>query len=92
MPYSTKTFAVNLNQCLDDIDTPQGIRERTMILSKMLSISRQLARNLLEGQQLPDVTLLQQIAKEFEVEPNWLLEHYTEHRKEAKTISDTTDR
>lgn len=72
MPHSAKYFADRLNHCLDDMDAPGSIRERAAILGKMLAIPRQQAWSLLEGHQLPEPTLLSQIAGEFEVDPKWL--------------------
>lgn len=73
MQQNPKRFAERLNLCLDDIETPSSIRERTVILSKMLEISRHQALNLLEGHQYPDQFLCQKIANEFEVDLKWLL-------------------
>jgi hypothetical protein len=67
-----KHFADRLNGCLDDTGAPTQMRERAVILGKMLDIPKQQAWSLLEGHQLPDQTLLQKIANEFEVEPKWL--------------------
>lgn len=72
VPQSPKYFADRLNQCLDENDAPANVRERSIVLSKMLDISKQQAFSLLEGHQLPDAELLQKIAAEFEVDPNWL--------------------
>jgi hypothetical protein len=73
VPHSAKLFAERLNHCLDETDAPSQVRERAVILSKMIDIPKQQAWALLEGQQLPDQALLQQIANEFEVEPDWLI-------------------
>lgn len=72
MQQSAKHFAERLNSCLDDTGAPATIRERSVILGKMLDISKQQAWSLLEGYQLPDQSLLQKIAHEFEVDPKWL--------------------
>ena len=69
----TKHFAHRLNKCLDELDLPADTRQRSAILSKMLKIPRQQAWMLLEGHQMPEEALLNQIAEEFEVEPDWLL-------------------
>ncbi len=68
---SAKGFAEKLNYCLDQTDAPAQVRDRAVILSKMLDISKQQAWSLIEGQQIPDPTLLQKIANEFEVDPQW---------------------
>ncbi len=67
-----KHFAEKLNHCLDDTGAPMPMRERAIILSRMLDIPKQQAWSILEGQQLPDSELLGRIAKEFEVDPQWL--------------------
>ena len=72
MPLNAKRFAEKLNHCLDQTDAPIQVRERAVILSKMLDISKQQAWSLIEGQQVPDQELLQKIAYEFEVDPEWL--------------------
>lgn len=69
---SAKHFAERLNNCLDDNGAPCAVRERSVILGKMLDIPKQQAWSLLEGHQLPDPVLLQKIAHEFEVDPQWL--------------------
>jgi len=71
---SAKYFAGQLNKHLDEMDVPVPIRERAVILSKMLDIPKQLAWSLLEGQQLPDHDLLEKIAAEFEVDVKSLIE------------------
>lgn len=73
VPQSAKQFADRLNKGLDELDVPAVVRERVTILSKMLQIPKQQAWNLLEGYQLPDEQLLQQIANELEVETGWLV-------------------
>ncbi len=72
MPQSAKLFSERLNACLDDTDAPASIRERAVILSKMIDIPKQSAWTLLEGHVLPDQDTLQKIANEFEVDPKWL--------------------
>lgn len=72
MPQSAKIFSQRLNHCLDETDAPASARERAVILGKMLDIPRHVAWSLIEGQQLPDSSLVQQIATEFEVDPKWL--------------------
>jgi len=69
----TKHFAARLNKCLDELGVPTDTRDRTVILSKMLKITRQQSRMLLDGYQLPDEALLQLLAEELEVESKWLL-------------------
>jgi hypothetical protein len=57
-----------LNKSLDELEVPNQIRERAVILSKILDIPKQLAWNLLEGTQLPDDDLLSRITSELEIE------------------------
>lgn len=73
MAQSAKHFAERLNKCLDEVDAPTQVRERSVILSKMLDISKHEAWSLLEGRMLPNQELLQQIAEEFDVDPQWLI-------------------
>lgn len=72
MPQSAKHFAQRLNHCLDETGAPISLRERATILSKVIDIPKQQAWGLLEGHQLPDNSLLNKLASEFEVEPDWL--------------------
>lgn len=72
MSQSAKHFAARLNKCLDETDAPTAIRERAVILSKMINISKHQALSLLEGQQLPTHELLEILAREFDVEQSWL--------------------
>ncbi len=64
--HSAKQFAEKLNQLLDDMDVPNGIRERSVIFSKMLNIPKQQGWALLEGQIIPDQDLLSKIAAELD--------------------------
>lgn len=72
MSYNAKDFAEKLNKCLDESDAPSPVRERASILSKMLDIPKQQAWSILEGHLLPEHSLLQRIAVEFEVDLKWL--------------------
>lgn len=73
MQQIAKTFAINLNKYLDDLEFPVNARERAAALSKMLDIPKQQAWNLLEGHLIPDDDLLQKIASELEVNVSDLL-------------------
>jgi len=70
--HNAKEFAEKLNKCLDESEAPALVRERAGILSKMLDIPKQQAWSMLEGQILPEHSLLQRIAVEFEVDLKWL--------------------
>lgn len=72
MSYNAKDFAEKINKCLDESDAPAPVRERASILSKMLDIPKQQAWSMLEGQVVPEHSLLQRIAVEFEVDLKWL--------------------
>lgn len=72
MPHSLRQFTERLNSCLDETGAPHPIKERAIVLSKMLDISRQQAWSLLEGHQMPNEEIILQIANEFEVDPKWL--------------------
>lgn len=72
MSYNAKDFAEKINKCLDESDAPALVRERASILSKMLDIPKQQAWSMLEGQVVPEHSLLQRIAVEFEVDLKWL--------------------
>ena len=70
MQQSAKKFAEVLNKHLDELNAPINIRERSIILSKMLYIPKQQAWALLEGHIFPDDDLLQKITTELEIDPN----------------------
>ncbi|MBA3661005.1 MAG: hypothetical protein H0W64_04710 [Gammaproteobacteria bacterium] len=72
MSRNAKHFADRLNHCLDETGAPANVRERTVILSKMLDIPKHQAWTMLEGNLLPNEELLTTIATEFEVDPLWL--------------------
>lgn len=78
MPSTAKYFSERLNECLDEIGAPISMRERATILSKILGLPKQQAWALIEGQQSPSPMLLQQIASEFEVDPQWLTGSHAE--------------
>lgn len=71
MPH--KLFSEHLNQELDNIDVPSREDERIDAFSKMFHIPKFKAEALLHGVYLPDETLLQSIAQELEVDPDWLI-------------------
>lgn len=67
MKHNIKSFAQELNKSMDEMEAPANIRERAVILSKILQIPKQQAWGLLEGQIFPDEELLQRIANELEM-------------------------
>lgn len=69
---SAKLFSERLHHCLDETGAPPSIRERSVILSKMTDIPKQLAFSMLDGHQLPPADMITKIATEFEVDVAWL--------------------
>lgn len=69
---TAKDFAEKLNKCLDESEAPGLVRERASILSKLLDIPKQQAWSILEGHAIPEPSILQRIAAEFEVDLKWL--------------------
>jgi len=74
LSHSSKHFAEKLNYCLDETGAPAKFRDRVAVFSKMLDLPKQQAWNLLDGQLIPDVDLLNRISQEFEVDVKWLLD------------------
>lgn len=70
---SNKRFAERLNKALDDIDAPEHTDERVEVLAKLVKIPKFKAQTMLDGIILPDQALLNLLANEFEVSPQWLL-------------------
>ena len=68
-----RLFAERLNRELDNIDVPSREDERIEAFSKMFHIPKFKAEALLHGISLPDESLLESIAQELEVNPNWLV-------------------
>ncbi len=68
MLQNAKGLAEALNKNLDDLGIPINIRERSIVLSKMLNIPKHQAWGLLEGQVFPDTDLLQRIGTELEID------------------------
>jgi hypothetical protein len=68
-----KHFADRLNKTLDELDMPTNSKDRASTLAKMLDIPKQQAWTLIDGQAMPNNTLLERIATELEVDSNWLM-------------------
>lgn len=64
----SKHFAERLNKCLDDLGVPKGTRNRLPILSRMLNISRQQTRMLIEGYPLTDERAMQRLEVELDID------------------------
>jgi hypothetical protein len=65
---NTKRLAAELNKFLDEQQAPSTIRERSLILSKILDIPKQQCWTLLEGIVTPPQELLEKIQSELELE------------------------
>ncbi len=72
MSPNAKIFTERLNHCLDESGAPASMRERSVILSRMVDIPRHSAFSMLDGHQLPAKDTLEKIATEFEVDADWL--------------------
>ncbi len=70
---TNKLFAERLNQGLDDIGVPSLQHERIEAFAILIDVPRFKAESLLNGQALLDDELLEKIAKELEVQKDWLL-------------------
>lgn len=70
---SYKVFAERLNQGLDDIGAPTLFAERVEVFAKLVDIPRFKAESILNGQMMAEKELLDSIAQELEVTPEWLL-------------------
>ncbi len=70
---NTRMFAERLNQGLDEIGVPTLLSERIDVFSKLLDVPKFKAEAILNGRFIIDHEILEQIAKELEVSPDWLL-------------------
>ena len=70
---SNKQFSERLNKELDDIGVPQRNNERVEVFAKLIKIPRFKAEAILNGQTQPEAPLLDILAIELEVNPDWLL-------------------
>lgn len=61
-----KKFAIKFNEHLDNLGMPEEPRQRSIILSKLLHLSRQTSRMILEGYKMPDPHTMQQLKKELD--------------------------
>ena len=71
MPH--KLFSERLNKELDAIDMPSREEERVESFAKMIKIPKFKAAAMLNGLTAPDEELLQRLAEELEVNPDWLM-------------------
>lgn len=70
---SNKLFTERLNKELDDIGVPQRSDERIEVFAKLLKVPRFKAEAILNGLTKPETPLLDTLAKELEINPQWLL-------------------
>ncbi len=77
-----KQFSDRLNKELDSIGVPLHNEERVEVFSKLIKVPKFKAEAFLNGLTLPDATLLNFIADELEVNPDWLIgKSEQRHRK-----------
>ncbi len=67
-----KSFSVQLNKVLDEIDFPTEYHRREELFAKLMDIPREPARRLLCGYAVPNELLLYKIARELDVKPQVL--------------------
>ncbi|WP_028387953.1 hypothetical protein [Legionella fairfieldensis] len=79
-----KQFAERLNKELDAIDVPQRLDERIAVFSKLLKIPKFKAEAFLNGITLPEQALLNRLAEEFDVNPDWLSGKTQQRQKKAR--------
>lgn len=70
---SNKQFSNRLNQELDNIGVPLPNEERIAVFSKLIKVPRFQAEAFLNGATVPNATILNSIAEELEVNPDWLI-------------------
>ncbi len=68
-----KRFSERLNKELDSIGVPESTSERIEVLSKLIKIPKFKAEAFLNGLSNPDEALLEILANELEVSPDWLI-------------------
>lgn len=68
-----KRFSERLNKALDNIEVPEETSERIAILSKLIKVPKFKAEALLSGIANPDTELLNALARELEVNVDWLV-------------------
>lgn len=70
---TNKIFSERLNKELDNIGVPIREDERIDAIAIMFKLPKFKAHAIIDGITLPDDELLQAIAKELEVDPDWLI-------------------
>lgn len=74
MPMHTHILQ-NIHALLDYKRVSREMAARSQYFSEEFGIPLEESANLLEGEQVPNRQLLNQIADKFEVDPRWLLEN-----------------
>ncbi|CDZ77507.1 hypothetical protein BN59_01790 [Legionella massiliensis] len=81
---SNKILAERLNKELDTIGVPPRSDERIDAFSKLVKIPKFKADAFLNGISVPDPVVLNRIADEFEVNPDWLIGKSDQRQKKTK--------
>ncbi|MFC3909221.1 hypothetical protein ACFORL_09070 [Legionella dresdenensis] len=68
-----RQFSERLNRELDSIGVPLLSQERVEVFAKLLRIPRFKAEAILNGISIPDEKILELLADELEVNPEWLI-------------------
>ncbi len=69
-----KLFSSMLNRALDNLDMPTDVREREALMAKLLGITREKARVMLNGYSMPNDDIYTRMVDEFGIEPHFLAE------------------
>ncbi len=78
-----RQFAERLNKELDGIGVPPRTDERIEVFAKLVKIPKFKAEAFLDGITLPDPAILNLIAQELEVDPDWLIGK-SDHRQKKR--------
>lgn len=70
-----RNFLERLHKQLDSIGLPLDELERSKVFAKLFKVNKPLSSSILAGRMMPNAELLQAIANELEVSPDWLLGH-----------------
>lgn len=81
---TNKQFSERLNKELDNIGLPMLSAERIDAFSKLMKIAKFKAEALLNGMTVPAEELLENLAMELEVNPEWLIGKSDERVKKKK--------
>ena len=76
-----KIFSERLNKELDSIDLPIREDERIDTFAIMFKLPKFKAHAIIDGITLPDPALLESIANELEVNPEWLIGHSDDRKR-----------